>query len=86
METVMKRFRESRLGRFVTRAQAAADPAGTVAETVNNDHEVVDRLRTRCGQLEATMLDLAQRMQHTHPWYAQRLTEQAHNTIPEERA
>lgn len=53
--TVKKRFqwRSSRNGRYVTKAAAAADPAGTVAEAVPAPSAVIGYAQSLCLTLEA---------------------------------
>lgn len=63
----MKRFRESLLGRFVTRQQAEADPAGTVAETVSDAPQVEASLRWRIADLESAMLQAAAKLRTEQP-------------------
>ena len=53
----MKRFRESRLGRFVSQREAAANPGTTVAETIRPVTWAGALIRIQV--LEATMIDAA---------------------------
>ena len=62
-----RRFRDSRLGRFITPAAATASPDTTVAETISTDPATIASLRWRVQTLEATMLEAAATLPNAYP-------------------